>query len=246
MRPMWTGVLVVSALRIPVQILGAGEGQKVTFNHGHRCAPARITRVQQKRWCPTCKRELSHHAPVRVYEHTPGQYLEISDADLATCEAQTSDELTVVGVASSPHVSMLHIETTAYLVPASQASAELLATFCAALGPGRIAIARFVFQKREQIVWLGVSGQCCVVYLLRTVEHVTSILRTDGPHHIGTRHDDVAKLRQVLNGLSSRSRIDHIIPRDGYQQRVRALLEQRLAAATRRTLAVVKPRRRRA
>ena len=55
-RSTWKGFLKVSLVNIPVRVFPATESAAaLSFNQLHNVCQ---TRIQQKRWCPTCDREV--------------------------------------------------------------------------------------------------------------------------------------------------------------------------------------------
>jgi DNA end-binding protein Ku len=51
---------------------GHGIGGALSFNQLHaECK----TRIQQKRWCPQCEREVPNTELVKGYEHEKGHYV---------------------------------------------------------------------------------------------------------------------------------------------------------------------------
>ena len=56
-RATWKGFLRISLVSIPVKVFPATEsGATISFNQLHNeCR----TRIQQKKWCPHCNREVS-------------------------------------------------------------------------------------------------------------------------------------------------------------------------------------------
>ena len=55
-RPTWKGYLKISLVNIPIKVFPATDaGATLSFNQLHgECQ----TRIQQKRWCPKCEREV--------------------------------------------------------------------------------------------------------------------------------------------------------------------------------------------
>ena len=57
-RATWKGFLKVSLVTIPVKVFPAAESSaSIGFNQLHSACQ---TRIQQKRWCPTCKGEVAN------------------------------------------------------------------------------------------------------------------------------------------------------------------------------------------
>ena len=72
-RPTWKGYLKISLVNIPVQVFPATDSAAtISFNQLHaECQ----TRIQQKRWCPHCEREVPNTELVKGYEFEKGRYV---------------------------------------------------------------------------------------------------------------------------------------------------------------------------
>src|SRR5207237_4706162 len=79
-RPTWKGFLKVSLVNIPVKVFPATESaETISFNQLHaECQ----TRIQQKRWCPHCEREVPNSELVKGYEFEKGRYVVVSEEDM--------------------------------------------------------------------------------------------------------------------------------------------------------------------
>ena len=69
-RPTWKGHLKISLVNIPVRVFPATDSAAtISFNQLHaECQ----SRVQQKRWCPSCEAEVSKHDVVKGFEFENG------------------------------------------------------------------------------------------------------------------------------------------------------------------------------
>ena len=76
-RATWKGFLKVSLVNIPVRVFPATESAaSVSFNQLHaECQ----TRIQQKRWCPSCEREVPLSDIVKGYEFQKGRYVVMTE-----------------------------------------------------------------------------------------------------------------------------------------------------------------------
>ena len=75
-RPTWKGYLKISLVNIPIKVFPATESSAtISFNQLHgECQ----TRIQQKRWCPQCDREVPNTEIVKGYEFEKGRYVVLS------------------------------------------------------------------------------------------------------------------------------------------------------------------------
>ena len=71
-RPTWKGFLKVSLVTVPVRVFPATDtASSLSFNQLHaECQ----TRIRQKKWCPTCDRQVDKTEIVKGYEFEKGHY----------------------------------------------------------------------------------------------------------------------------------------------------------------------------
>ena len=79
-RPTWKGFLKISLVNIPVRVFPATDSAAtISFNQLHaECQ----TRIQQKRWCPTCEREVPMSEIAKGYEFEKGRYVVMTEEDV--------------------------------------------------------------------------------------------------------------------------------------------------------------------
>src|SRR5438445_12626317 len=78
-RATWKGFLKISLVNIPIKVFPATESSgTISFNQLHaECQ----TRIQQKRWCAHCNREVPNSEIVKGYEFEKGRYVIMSEDD---------------------------------------------------------------------------------------------------------------------------------------------------------------------
>ena len=87
-RPTWKGYLKVSLVNIPVKVYPATESAAaLSFNQLHaECQ----TRIQQKRWCPHCEREVANTELAKGYEFEKGRYVVVSEEDIEKVRVEST------------------------------------------------------------------------------------------------------------------------------------------------------------
>src|SRR5262245_53081584 len=87
-RPTWKGFLKVSLVNIPVQVFSATEAiATLSFHQLHaECQ----TRIQQKRWCPHCDREVPYQEIVKGYEFERGHYVVVEPEDFEKVHVEST------------------------------------------------------------------------------------------------------------------------------------------------------------
>src|SRR5260370_38299866 len=72
-RPTWKGYLKISLVNIPIKVFPATDASAtLSFNQLHAEGQ---TRIQQKRWCPSCQREVPNTDTVKGFEFEKGRYV---------------------------------------------------------------------------------------------------------------------------------------------------------------------------
>ena len=107
-RPTWKGYLKISLVNIPVRVFPATDAAAtISFNQLHAECQSRI---QQKRWCPRCEREVPNAEIVKGYEFEKGRYVVLDDDDLAKVRPESTRVINLVQFAecaasSTPSIS---------------------------------------------------------------------------------------------------------------------------------------------
>src|SRR5262252_10981712 len=87
-RATWKGYLKVSLVNIPIKVFPATESSAtLSFNQLHgECQ----TRIQQKRWCSHCEREVPNSEIVKGYEFEKGRYVVIDEEDIGKVRVEST------------------------------------------------------------------------------------------------------------------------------------------------------------
>src|SRR4026208_1693150 len=98
-RPTWKGYLKISLVSVPIKVLPATDaGATLSFNQLHaECQ----TRIQQKRWCPHCEREVPNSEIVKGYEFEKGRYVIMSEEDLDKVRPESTRVIDLVQFADA-------------------------------------------------------------------------------------------------------------------------------------------------
>ncbi len=87
-RPTWKGYLKISLVNIPIKVFPATDaGATLSFNQLHaECQ----TRIQQKRWCPHCEREVPNTDIVKGFEFEKGRYVVVDEEDIEKVRVEST------------------------------------------------------------------------------------------------------------------------------------------------------------
>src|SRR6185295_9274803 len=148
-RPTWKGFLKISLVNIPVRVFPATDSAAtISFNQLHgECQ----TRIQQKRWCPKCEREVPLSEVVKGYEFEKGRYVVMDEEDLAKVRPESTRVIDLVQFTEVSAIDPIYIERPYYLAPDGQMSQEAFAVMREGM-KGKAGIGKLALYGREYLV----------------------------------------------------------------------------------------------
>src|SRR3954449_4180590 len=107
-RPTWKGFLKVSLVNIPVKVFPATESaETISFNQLHgECQ----TRIQQKRWCPHCEREVPNSELVKGYEFEKARYVVMTEEDFEKVRTESTRVIDLVQFADESVIDPMYVD----------------------------------------------------------------------------------------------------------------------------------------
>ena len=168
-RPTWKGYLRISLVNIPVRVFPATDAAAtLSFNQLHRECRSRI---QQKRWCPTCQVEVPAADLVKGYEFEKGKYVVLDEDDIAKARPASTRVINVVQFANASAIDPVYIERPYYLAPDGNVAAEAFAVMREGM-EGKAAIGKLALYGREYLVAIQPRESGLVMYTLRHANEV--------------------------------------------------------------------------
>jgi Ku protein len=162
-RATWKGFLRLGLVNIPIKVFSATESSgTIGFNELHaECQ----TRIQRKRWCPACAREVAYDELVKGYEFEAGRYVVVSGEDLAAVRPTSTRIIELVQFAEESTLDPMYVERTYYLAPDGKKPDVAFAVMREAMH-GRIGIDTVAMHEREHLVAIRPKGRGLVMHTL--------------------------------------------------------------------------------
>lgn len=226
-RPTWKGVLKISLVRIPIKVFPATMADEpLSFNQLHaECQ----SRVQQKRWCPTCDREIPMPEIVKGFEFAAGKYVLLTEADLASVRPESTRVIDLQAFADGDALDPMYVDRTYYLAP--DGSGEAYGVLTAAL-QGLVGIGKLALYGREYVVGVRTLARTGVL-VLHTLHHERELRMIDTVDELAAlpegkaKASDVRLARQVIAAFTGPLDLSHFT--DDYQAGLRGLIDRKVA-----------------
>ena len=178
-RATWKGFLKVSLVNIPIKVFPATEsGSTISFNQLHgECR----TRIQQKKWCPHCNREVSSSEVVKGYEFEKGRYVVVSEDDIDKVRPTSTRIIDLVQFDEATALDPMYVDRTYYLAPDGQVAADAFAVMREGM-KGKIGVGKLALYGREYLVAVKPHDKGLVMY---TLHHAAEIRGTESIEELG-------------------------------------------------------------
>jgi DNA end-binding protein Ku len=225
-RPTWKGFLKVSLVTIPVRVYPATESSAtISFNQLHaECQ----TRIQQKKWCPHCEREITAAEVVKGYEFEKGRWVVVNDEDLAKVRTESTKIINLLQFASADAIDPMYVDKAYYLAPEGPMAADAYAVMRDGM-QGKAGIGKVAINNREYLVAIRPHKQGLVMYTLHHAAEIRTIDQIDELREVrGTVNPAEMKLaRQVIESIEGDLNLADYT--DEYQEGLRALIDAKVA-----------------
>lgn len=186
MRTMWRGAIAFGLVNIGVRIHAATADHDYRFHQVHREDHGRI---QHKRVCSECGREVDYDDIVKGYETADGKLVVLDSEDFRTLPIRTDRAIDVLECVPAEQVDPTYFQNTYYLAPEKNAGRPYALLREALKRTERMAVVKITMRQRE------------VLAAVRPVEDVLVLHTMLWPDEIRTPDFDVA---EDDPGLSSR------------------------------------------
>jgi len=171
-RATWKGFLKISLVNIPVKVFPATETSgTLSFNQLHgECQ----TRIQQKRWCPRCDREVPASEIVKGYEFEKGRYVVLTEEDFDKVRPASTRVIELVQFADDSAIDPMYVDRTYYLAPDGPMAGEAFAVMRDGM-TGKVGIGKLALYGREYLVAVRPHQRGIAMYTLHHAAEIRSI-----------------------------------------------------------------------
>src|ERR1700674_4437531 len=191
------GFLKISFVNIPIKVFPATESSgTISFNQLHgECQ----TRIQQKRWCPHCSREVPNSEIVKGYEFEKGRYVVLSEEDFDKVRPESTRVIDLVQFADDSAIDPMYIDRAYYLAPDGKMAGDAFAVMREGMR-GKVGIGKLALYGREYLVAVRPHERGIVMYMhhaaeirsIDTIDELNSVATTVKPEEMKLAQEVIA------------------------------------------------------
>jgi len=225
-RPTWKGFLKISLVNIPVRVFPATDSAAtISFNQLHgECQ----TRIQQKRWCPKCEREVPLSEVVKGYEFEKGRYVVMDEEDLAKVRPESTRVIDLVQFTPVEAIDPIYVERPYYLAPDGQMALEAFAVMREGM-KGMAGIGKLALYGREYLVAVQPKDKGLVMYTMRRANEIRSMDAIDELEGVPSKvkPEEIKLAKQVISNFEGE--LDLAEYKDSYQEELQRIIDAKIA-----------------
>ena len=225
-RPTWKGFLKISLVNIPIRVFPATDSAAtISFNQLHaECQ----TRIQQKRWCPKCEREIPISEIAKGYEFEKGRYVVMDEEDIAKVRPESTRVIDLVQFTEAAAIDPIYVERPYYLAPDGPMAMEAFAVMREGM-KGKAGIGKLALYGREYLVAVQPKDKGLVMYTMRHANEVRSMDNIEELENVPSKvkPDEIKLAKQVIGNFEGA--LDLKEYRDEYQEELQRIIDAKIA-----------------
>ena len=225
-RPTWKGFMKISLVNISVRVFPATDSAAtISFNQLHaECQ----TRIQQKRWCPNCQREVPLSEIAKGYEFEKGRYVVMSEEDVAKVRPASTRVIDLVQFTDAVSIDPIYFERPYYLAPDGAMATEAFAVMREGM-KGKAGIGKLALYGREYLVAVQPRERGMVMYTMRHANEVRSMDNIEELDNVPSKikPDEIKLAKQVIENFEAELNLKEF--RDEYQEELQRIIDAKIA-----------------
>jgi DNA end-binding protein Ku len=225
-RPTWKGYLKISLVNIPVKVFPATEASAtISFNQLHaECE----TRIQQKKWCPHCNREVAASEVVKGFEFEKGHFVVLSEEDIEKVRPASTRVIDLVQFDDESAIDPMYVDRTYYLAPDGGVPADAFAVVREGM-KGKVGVGKLALYGREYLVAVRPLGRGLVMHTLHHAAEIRSIESVEDLNSVPAKvkPEEIKLAKQVIGTFEGRLNLADY--KDEYREGLQRIIDAKIA-----------------
>ncbi|HEY9463900.1 MAG TPA: Ku protein [Vicinamibacterales bacterium] len=225
-RPTWKGYLKVSLVTIPVRVYPATESAAtISFNQLHaECK----TRIQQKRWCPHCEREVTNAELAKGYEYEKGHYVIVEEEDIQKVRVESTRVIDLQQFTDETSIDPIYVDRAYYLAPDGPMAGSAFSVMREGMA-GKAGIGKVALYGREYLVAIRPQKKGLVMYTLHHDAEIRSIDQIEELSSLPAKvkPEEMKLAKQVISTFEGELNLKDY--KDEYREGLRQIIDAKIA-----------------
>jgi DNA end-binding protein Ku len=225
-RATWKGYLKVSLVNIPIKVFPATESSAtISFNQLHgECN----TRINQKKWCSHCEREVPNSEIVKGYEYEKGKYVVLSEEDFENIRTESTRVIDLVQFADDSAIDPMYVDRTYYLAPDGGVATDAFAVMREGM-KGKVGVGKLALYGREYLVAVRPHGKGIVMHTLHHAAEIRGMEQVEELNSVPSKvkPEEIKLAKQVIETFEAPLNLKDY--KDEYREGLQEIIDAKIA-----------------
>ncbi len=222
-RALWSGAIAFGLVNIPVKLFSATESKDLSFTTLHASC---MTPLKRPYVCPKDNVPVESKDMVKAYEFAKAQYVIVKEEDFDSVDVESSKAIEVSGFVDAAEIGALQRERNYYLGPEELSLKPFELLRQALVRTGKIAIARAVLWKKEQLVSISPNNGGLMLTTLMYQDEVKAPPEIPATQPVVISDAEIDLALQLLKSMTME--FDPSKYRDRYRDGLMALIQAKV------------------
>jgi DNA end-binding protein Ku len=185
------------------------------------------TRIQQKRWCPHCQREVANTDLVKGYEFEKGRYVVVEEEDLEKVRVESTRVINLEKFTEDTDIDPIYLDRPYYLAPDGPVAREAFAVIREGM-KGKAGIGKVALYGREYLIKVQPREKGLIMYTLRHANEIRSMEAIDELADMPSKvkPEEVKLAEQVMGTFAGQLEFESY--KDEYQVGLREIIDAKI------------------
>ena len=225
MKTLWKGAVSFGLVNIPVAMYSATENKDLKFHYLHQECMAP---VNYKKVCSKCNKEIKAEEIVKGYEFQKGNYVIISEEDLARIPQENTKTIDILDFIKLEQLDPIYFDKSYYLEPVSGGDKAYTLIVEAMKKTGKIALAKIMIRSKQSLAVLRVKDEHLIMETIFYPDEIRSPASLGKGIGVEKLHEKEIKMAvSLIENLSID--FDPARYQDNYRQALWEMIEAKIA-----------------
>lgn len=193
-RAIWKGSISFGLVNIPVKLYTAVKDRALELHYLHsKCH----TKLEYKKWCPKCKREVEWNEVEEGYK-IGRKFIPIKKEELKKLKLKTAKIIEILGFTDASQIDTLYFRKAYYVVPQDGGERAYYLFRQVLELTGKVAIGRVIIRNRERIVVIKPYRHALVLITLAYKDEIVPIENLKELESVARLREQELKLARAL------------------------------------------------
>ena len=221
-RAIWNGAVTFGLVTIPVKLYTATESKSISFHQIHKKCQSRI---QEKRWCPTCEKDVDWDEIEKGFEYAKGKYVVVTKEDLENLPLPSKDNIVIQAFVKLEEIDPIYFDKSYYLQTNDKVSRPFNLLIRALEEKQMVAIGSFAIRSKERLCCLRPLGDTLIVETLLYPDEIKIDLKTKSPK-LKVPAQEMSMVYKLIDMMAQDFRPD--MYKDQYREALQEIIDAKI------------------